>query len=80
VRTVKEGLEAAGEDFAMLVMPDHPTPLYCRTHTSDPVPYVLYRSYAPEQHAARIYSEQEAAATGIFVPQGYTMMDKLIKG
>lgn len=80
VKIVKEGLEAAGEDFAMLVMPDHPTPLYCRTHTSDPVPYVLYRSNAPEQHAPRTYTEREAAGTGIFVPQGYTMMDKLIKG
>ena len=80
IRPVKAALEAAGEPFAMLVMPDHPTPLWCRTHTSDPVPYVIYRSGALETHPARRYTEQEAAATGIFVEHGHDMLDRLING
>ena len=44
IKPVKEGLEAAGEDFRMLVLPDHPTPICMRTHSSDSVPYLLYDS------------------------------------
>lgn len=80
IRPVKAALEAAGEPFAMLVMPDHPTPLWCRTHTSDPVPYVIYRSLRPETHAVRRYTEREAAATGVFVEHGFEMLDRLING
>ena len=80
IRPLTEALDDAGEPYAMLVMPDHPTPLCFRTHTSDPVPYVLYRSTSPEQHEPRVYNEKNAAATGIFVEKGYTMMEKLIRG
>ena len=38
-----DGVEV-GEDYSILIMPDHPTPVSLRTHTSDPVPFVLYRS------------------------------------
>ena len=37
-------MDKSGEDYRMLIMPDHPTPISCRTHTSDPVPYMLYDS------------------------------------
>src|SRR5699024_5538209 len=40
VRIVKEGLEKAGEDFRMLIGPDHPTPIAIRTHTKDPIPFM----------------------------------------
>ena len=44
VKPIVEGLNAAGEDFRMLILPDHPTPICIRTHSSEPVPYVLYDS------------------------------------
>lgn len=44
VRTVVEGLRDAGEDFRILILPDHPTPIEVRTHTKDAVPYLLYDS------------------------------------
>ena len=44
IKIVKEGMDASGEDYRILVMPDHPTPISLRTHTSDPVPYMLYDS------------------------------------
>ncbi|MCC8046415.1 MAG: cofactor-independent phosphoglycerate mutase [Clostridiales bacterium] len=44
IRIVKERMDASGEPYRMLVMPDHPTPIRIRTHTSDPIPYLLYDS------------------------------------
>jgi len=74
---IKAAMEAVGEDFRMLVLPDHPTPLRIRTHSADPVPYVLYDSTRQMRKIAR-YSEKEAAATGIFEPQGCKLMEKLL--
>ena len=75
---VKQAMEDAGEDFRMLVLPDHPTPLRIRTHSSDPVPYVLYDSTMQKKSIAR-YTEAEARATGIFEPQGCKLMEKFLK-
>ncbi len=72
---VKEGLDASGEDYRMLIMPDHPTPLCVRTHTSDPVPFLLYDSTKPMEKQWH-YNEREAAE-GIFVEDGYTLLDVL---
>ena len=74
---IKAALEAAGEDFRMLVLPDHPTPLRIRTHSADPVPYVLYDSTRQMRKIGR-YSERAAAATGIFEPQGCKLLEKLL--
>ena len=75
---VKMAMEEAGEDFRMLVLPDHPTPLRIRTHSSDPVPYVLYDNTCQMKRKAR-YSEAEAKATGIFEPQGHKLMERFLK-
>lgn len=77
--TILPALQASGEDFAVLLMPDHPTPLDIRTHTSDPVPFALYRSNEIPNHPAKRYTEAEAKSTGLFVPQGHAMMEILIK-
>ena len=50
IRPLTEGLEASGEDYRLLVMPDHPTPIRLRTHTADPVPWLLYDSTRRERH------------------------------
>ena len=78
VSPVKQALEAAGEDFRMLLLPDHPNFIRLRTHTPDPVPYVLYDSTRQQKKVAR-YSETEAAATGIFEPEGYRLMERFIE-
>ena len=75
---VKEAMEAAGEDFRMLVLPDHPTPLRIRTHSAEPVPYVLYDSRKQQRKIAR-YNKKEAAATGIYEPQGCKLMERLLQ-
>ena len=78
IALVKEKMDASGEDYRLLITPDHPTPIRCRTHTSDPVPYIIYDSTAQRKSLAR-YSEKEAAATGIFVPEGYKLLDRFLK-
>lgn len=75
---VKKAMEDAGEDFRMLVLPDHPTPLRIRTHSSDPVPYVLYDSTMERKSIAH-YTEAEASATGNFEPQGCRLMEEFLK-
>ena len=69
-----------GEEFSILLMPDHPTPLDIRTHTAEPVPFVLYRSFQHGTPFTYRYTELLSGETGLFVENGYTMMDRLIKG
>ncbi len=71
-------LESRGEDFRMYIVPDHATPMEKRTHTPEPVPYILYDSRRQARRIAR-YSEKEAAATEIFEPNGYKMLSKLLE-
>lgn len=73
-----EGLEAAGEEYSILVMPDHPTPLAIKTHVADPVPYLLYRSNGAAGDGADTYTEKTAAATGRYVDHGYELMGRLL--
>ena len=77
VKPVVEALEAAGEDFRLYIVPDHATPLAIRTHNTDPVPYILYDSRRQARKIAR-YTEKEAAATGIFEPQGHKLLERLL--
>ncbi|MCL1820154.1 MAG: cofactor-independent phosphoglycerate mutase [Oscillospiraceae bacterium] len=67
------------DDYKILLMPDHPTPLSLRTHTSDPVPFVIYdsrdsagRARCPQR---AVYDEEHAAKTGIYVAEGHKLMD-----
>ncbi len=78
VARAKAALDASGEDYRMLIVPDHATPIAIRTHNSDPVPYILYDSRRQAKRIAR-YTEAEAAATGIYEPNGHRMMDKLLQ-
>ena len=78
IAPIKAAMEASGEDFRMLVLPDHPNPIRYRTHTGDPVPYVLYDS-TQQRKAVRQYNEKEAAATGNFEPVGHNLLNRLIR-
>ena len=79
IAPVKAGLDVAGEDYRILVLPDHPTPIRCRTHTSDPVPFLLYDSTQPLDQGCG-FTEKEAKASGIAVDHGYDLIQKLIGG
>lgn len=69
---LEEGLEQY-EDYKILLLPDHPTPIVTRTHASDPVPYLLYQKSAPKAGVNTI-NEETAKATGIYMENGPAMM------
>ena len=76
IRPVKEQMDASGQDYRLLILPDHPTPIRVRTHTSDPVPYLLYDSTDIQEHSWK-YNEAEAAGSGNDIAQGHKMMEYL---
>ncbi len=69
VGPIVSGLRAAGEDFSMLIMPDHPTPISTMTHASDPVPFLIYTS-SNEVLGAVAYTEETALASGLYIDEG----------
>lgn len=73
---IKAQMDASGEDYRLLVLPDHPTPIRLRTHVSDPVPYLLYDSSAPQNHDWH-YNEEEAENSGNMVAKGCELMGYL---
>jgi 2,3-bisphosphoglycerate-independent phosphoglycerate mutase len=75
---VKEGLDAFGEPYRMLILPDHPTPVSVRTHTADPVPYLLYDSAGEEEHTWN-YNEAEAKKSGVFFENGWELMEYFLR-
>ncbi len=76
--TVISALKTKGEDFSLLVMPDHPTPISCMTHVSDPVPFILYSSKTKLSPSAECYDEKHAKATGLYVANAADLSDHLI--
>jgi len=78
LKLVVEELEAKKIDFRLLVLPDHPTPIEVRTHTGDPVPYLLYDS-TKKACGQEFYNEKTASQTGIYWKDGYQLMGHLLE-
>lgn len=78
IRRVREQLDASGEPYRMLVMPDHPTPIRVRTHTADPVPYLLYDSTHPLERDW-VYNEAQAEKSGILLQEGFRLIERLFE-
>ncbi len=72
-----EGLEKY-DDYKILILPDHPTPIVTRTHASDPVPYILYQKSKPIDSGVESVDEESAKSTGNFIEDGFTVMSKLL--
>lgn len=79
LKPILEYLAASGEPFKVMVLPDHPTPLRIRTHTSDPVPFFIYDS-EEKKNGTETFDEVTASAAGLYIPNGYTLLDFLIRG
>ena len=75
--TAEQAMEEAGEDFRMLILPDHPTPIRIRTHNGDPVPYLLYDSTRQLRKKER-FTEENARFANNFEPHGHRLLEKLI--
>ena len=78
IKVVKEQMDASGVDYRMLVTPDHPTPIAIRTHSSDPIPFLLYDN-TRQRRRIGFYNEKEAMMSGIVVEDGYEMIEKLLE-
>ena len=78
LKPMLEYLEGSGDDFRILIMPDHPTPLDTMTHSAEPVPYIIYDSRV-KKNGISSFTEKNAAATGIFVEHGPDIMKKLLE-
>lgn len=77
IKPVYEKLKANHIDFRMLVCPDHPTPIAVRTHTSDPIPYMIYDSTKEEEHTWN-YNEKDAKTSGNYIEEGYQLRNHFI--
>lgn len=76
---VFEYLSSKNEPFKIMVLPDHPTPIRLRTHTSEPVPFFIYDSTV-KNLGTDTFDEDTAKATDLYIPDGYTLLDLLIRG
>lgn len=74
---IYEYLRGTGESFKILVLPDHPTPIALRTHTSDPVPFLAFSS-EKDANGTRGFDEKTAEGTGLYLPEGCELFDFLI--
>jgi 2,3-bisphosphoglycerate-independent phosphoglycerate mutase len=73
-----EAFDKSGAPFRLLVTPDHPTPLNVRTHTGNPVPFLIYDSGDKLEKPTQTYDEEGAAKTGLYLPKGHLLMDMFL--
>ncbi len=78
VKPVMEGLENMGEDFKIMVLPDHPTPISLKTHVSDPIPFAIYDSRNNKSSDIKGYSEKEISKSDLMFDEGYKLMSYFI--
>jgi 2,3-bisphosphoglycerate-independent phosphoglycerate mutase len=78
VGTILKGMKAFNQ-YKVLVLPDHPTPLSVRTHTADPVPYVIYSNEEGATSAhGKTFDEVSAGLSGISVEKGFELMERFL--
>lgn len=75
---VLDGLSQIGEDYKIMILPDHPTPIVTQTHASDPVPYLIYHK-ANEKQGVESINEESAKNTGVFLENGPDIMRKFLE-
>ncbi len=78
VGPVVDALRKTGEDFRVMILPDHPTPIRIRTHSIDPVPYLIYDSTSPVTGVST-FTEASAAAQNNYLASGCRLMDSFIR-
>ncbi len=79
VGKITRELDQKGEDYRMLILPDHPTPLSLRTHTKDPVPYILYDSRKKGDSGFSCYCEKNAKLANVYEKAGYNLLKAFLE-
>lgn len=82
VKIIVERMNDKFDKYRIMVLPDHPTPLSIKTHTSDPVPFVIYsvKDRDRPKNQSIGYNENDAKETGLYIERGWELMDRFIKG
>lgn len=78
VKPVFEELSRTG-DFKIMIVPDHATPIKVRTHTSEPVPFIIYSSAEEVVDDIKSFSEAGAENSSLFFKEGFKLMDFMIE-
>ena len=78
LKRIIDAFDASAEEYRIMVLPDHPTPICVRTHTGEPVPYLLYDSRT-KQDGIHIYNEKEAVKSRHVWKEGYRLIDHLFE-
>ena len=78
VARITEAMDRSGEDYRLMILPDHPTPICVRTHTSEPIPYLIYDSRKAID-GIHTYNEKEAAKSTCIWKDGYRLIDHLLE-
>lgn len=71
-------LNNCGDDYKVMILPDHPTPIVTMTHAGDPVPYMIYHKNNEVESGVASINEKTAAATGNYVAVGHTLIRKFL--
>lgn len=71
-------LKDCGDDYSVMILPDHPTPICLKTHTSDPVPFLIYRSNDEKNSGVSTFCEETAEKTGLYIEPGCTLMNRFL--
>ncbi len=79
VGSLLKSLDTAGEPYKLMFLPDHATPLSLRTHTSDPVPFLIYDSENEQHNSGCTYDEACAAKSGLNIEKGHELMNFFLK-
>lgn len=66
------------DDYKIMILPDHPTPIVTRTHASDPVPYLIYHKNN-EITGVDTINEETAKTTGNYIDFGPSIMPHFLK-
>jgi len=75
IKTVKEALDKMDVDYRLMILPDHPTPIVKKTHTSEPVPFLIFDSKDIKEKPQQVFDEFYPENKGVFIEEGYKLMD-----
>ncbi len=71
-------LDNCGDDYKVMILPDHPTPIVTMTHAGDAVPYMIYHKNAETESGVKSINENSAKETGNYVAVGHTLIKKFL--
>jgi len=79
---IRAGMDKSKEEYRLMILPDHPTPISLRTHTAEPVPFLIFDSReakGSDMKKSSGFNEKTAASTGIMVGKGHMLVDRLFE-